>query len=102
MIGLSAVSLTYPFGIKLLRILRKEVHNIPTIVGGIHATISPEDVLKEDCVDYVCRGEGEYAVLELMESLSKGEDYTSIKKAFLELADDKEAGKAARYSAFAI
>ena len=41
LVGLSAVSLTYPFGINFLRRLKEERRNIPTIVGGIHATISP-------------------------------------------------------------
>lgn len=79
LIGLSAVSLTYPFGIKFFKRLRQEGYKIPTIVGGIHPTISSEEVLKEDCVDYVCRGEGEYALLELCEALRDGKDTTNIK-----------------------
>ena len=49
-IGLSAVELTYPFGIKFLKRLREEGFSIPTIVGGIHATIDPEEILNENLV----------------------------------------------------
>ncbi len=78
-VGLSAVSLTYPFGIEFLRKLRRAHPEIPTIVGGIHATISPNEVLREDCVDFVCRGEGEYALNDLCDSLKGNEDTTGIR-----------------------
>lgn len=85
-VGLSAVSLTYPFGIEFLRKLRQSNledtltnEKIPTIVGGIHATVSPTEVLKEDCVDYVCVGEGDEALIELVNSLKNKKDTTNIK-----------------------
>jgi len=79
LVGLSAVSLTYPFGIKFLRRLKDEDYTTPTIVGGIHATISPEEVLNEDCVDYICIGEGGYALAELCDALRDEKDTTKIK-----------------------
>ena len=79
LVGLSAVELTYPFGIKFLQRLKNEGLTTPTIVGGIHATIDPEEVLGEDCVDFVCSGEGEYALVELCEALGDGKDTTDIK-----------------------
>jgi len=77
-VGLSAVSLTYPDGIKFLRRLRNEGRNIPVIVGGVHATISPEEVLGEECVDYVCIAEGEYALAELCAAMKNGKPTTNI------------------------
>ena len=43
----------------------------PVLVGGIMPTIAPEFVIKEDWVDYICVGEGEIALPELLNS--KGE-----------------------------
>src|SRR4030043_484558 len=40
LIGLSAVSVTYLVGLNLLKSIAD--FNIPTIVGGVHASISPE------------------------------------------------------------
>ncbi|MCD4654213.1 B12-binding domain-containing radical SAM protein [bacterium] len=50
--------------------------SIPVIWGGIHPTISPEHCL-EFC-DYVCVGEGEYAMLDVVNCLENGGEITSI------------------------
>jgi anaerobic magnesium-protoporphyrin IX monomethyl ester cyclase len=76
LIGLSTVSVTYLLGLQLLKSIADL--NIPTIVGGVHASISPEDVIKEDCVDMVCIGEGEGALLDLCNRMYKNENITSI------------------------
>lgn len=59
------------------RWLKKEI-SVPLITGGTHSTIMPEQVINEDWVDMVCIGEGEYALLELVEKMSSGKDYTGI------------------------
>lgn len=79
LIGLSAVSLTYPFGIKLLKKLRQERITTPTIVGGVHVTVSPNEVIAEDCVDYICVAEGEQALVELCEALRDNKETINIK-----------------------
>jgi radical SAM superfamily enzyme YgiQ (UPF0313 family) len=43
--------------------------DIPVVVGGLHATFSPEEVLRHDGIDYVCLGEGEAALLDLVNAL---------------------------------
>ncbi len=50
---------------------------ILTIFGGPHPTFVP-DMIYEDGVDIICRGEGEYALLELMQALRAGKEYTRI------------------------
>jgi len=77
LIGLSAVSLTYPHGLRLLKSVRD--FGTPTIVGGVHATVCALEVIKEQCVDYVCVGEGEEALVELCKKLENGEDTTNIR-----------------------
>jgi radical SAM superfamily enzyme YgiQ (UPF0313 family) len=46
----------------------KEV-GIPTVFGGVHATILPEQTQQDERVDYVISGEGEAAFRDLVESL---------------------------------
>lgn len=77
LIGLSAVSLTFPIGLKLLKSIQGS--GIPTIVGGIHATVCPLSVIKEDAVDFVCVGEGEGALIDLCYALYNNENYSKIK-----------------------
>ena len=56
----------------------KQKLNTPIIFGGIHPTLFPEDT-DFHYVDYVCVGEGEYPVLELMNYMEKGNDCSNIK-----------------------
>ena len=50
----------------------KEVSSAPTIVGGVHATLDPEEVISHPSVDMLCRGEGEQAFPELCDALARG------------------------------
>ena len=40
--------------------------NIYTVIGGIHATIAPDDCIKSKFIDFIVRGEGEVTFLELL------------------------------------
>ncbi|MES2710387.1 MAG: radical SAM protein [Pseudomonadota bacterium] len=77
LIGVSATTRQWLRARALLTDLRR-VSNIPTILGGLHATFAPEEVLKCPGVDYVCLGEGESALLDLVTALAEGGDTTGI------------------------
>lgn len=55
----------------------KEVLNVPIIVGGSHPTYFPE-MVEADNIDMICRGEGEYAVLELLNRLEEKKECNDI------------------------
>ena len=55
----------------------KDTFNKPIIFGGVHPTLFPEDI-DLGYVDYICVGEGEYPVLELMNGLENGTDCSKI------------------------
>ncbi|HYN44754.1 MAG TPA: radical SAM protein [Candidatus Limnocylindrales bacterium] len=55
----------------------KEILNVPILVGGPHPTFFPE-IIEEPIIDIVCIGEGEYATLDLLNGLEKGQDITTI------------------------
>jgi anaerobic magnesium-protoporphyrin IX monomethyl ester cyclase len=72
--GLIGVSLTTRQWLRardLLAALRG-ILDIPVIIGGLHATFSPEDALRHPGIDYVCLGEGEAALLDLVNALDAG------------------------------
>jgi radical SAM superfamily enzyme YgiQ (UPF0313 family) len=52
----------------------RRVHalGLPVVWGGVHATIMPEEVLREDYVDYVVVNEGELTAQELSRALQAG------------------------------
>jgi radical SAM superfamily enzyme YgiQ (UPF0313 family) len=46
--------------------------------GGVHASILPEQTLRNDCIDFIVRFEGEYTFMALIESLDRPEDVPGI------------------------
>jgi len=51
--------------------------DIPIIVGGSHPTFFPE-MINHPCIDFICRGEGEYALEDVLDKMDKGKDLASI------------------------
>jgi radical SAM superfamily enzyme YgiQ (UPF0313 family) len=49
---------------------RLKALGIPVIMGGVHPTFLPDETLEH--ADFVIRGEGEHALVELLEYLEKG------------------------------
>ena len=62
----------------------KQEFAVPTICGGIHATLYPEEVIDFDGIDMVCRGEGEYPMLELADDSAR----TDIENLWLKRGKD--------------
>ncbi len=58
----------------------RRVHHlgIPTVWGGVHATIMPEDVLREDYVDFVVVNEGEVTAQEFTHQLQNGRNWAGV------------------------
>jgi len=77
--GLIACSMTtgdHPFYLRLAA-RAKERTGAPVIFGGPHPTFVPE-IVSEDCVDFVCRGEGERTLCELATRLERGEGVDQV------------------------
>jgi radical SAM superfamily enzyme YgiQ (UPF0313 family) len=55
----------------------KENFDIPIIMGGPHPTLFPE-VINEPHLDIICRGEGEFALIELLDALDNNKSYHHI------------------------
>ena len=62
------------FGKKLKQVLP----HVPIIVGGIHPTSVPEEVIQETWVDMLCIGDGEEAFSELVSAMGTGKTYNTI------------------------
>lgn len=61
-VAFSCTSPAYAHGLGLARIIKGLNPKVHIVFGGWHATALPIDVIKEDCVDQVIVGEGEYAM----------------------------------------
>jgi anaerobic magnesium-protoporphyrin IX monomethyl ester cyclase len=67
--GISLMSIEFYPAKNLTRLL-KEKFDVPVIWGGVHAIIKTEECIRY--ADYVCAGEGEHAVVSLLEYLGSG------------------------------
>lgn len=50
----------------------------PIIVGGPHPTIAPEEVIADERVDMLMRGEGEEAIIDLLNHIESGVDLSDM------------------------
>jgi len=81
LIGYTVVEDTWPQALTLMERVRGL--RIPTIVGGVFATLAPERVFQQPLVDIMCVGEGEYALVELCERMHRGEDISTVRNLWI-------------------
>tara|TARA_B110000259_G_scaffold143536_1_gene161684 strand:- start:5 stop:583 length:579 start_codon:yes stop_codon:yes gene_type:complete len=65
LILVSVVESTYFLAIDLLRSIPEKDRNYKTLLGGVFPTYAADKVIKNELVDYVCRGEGEEAIFSI-------------------------------------
>lgn len=74
----SVVSDYYSWACEIAKEVRKR-SKVPIVFGGIHTTSMPQEVISNDFVDYVVVGEGEGAIVDLVNSLEQNDDNYRIK-----------------------
>lgn len=78
-IGFSALSTEYKWLRDTSRIVKENFKDKPVIAGGIHAMLYPLDLMeKNPWIDFVCTGEGEEALAELLSSLENNKNTLDI------------------------
>jgi anaerobic magnesium-protoporphyrin IX monomethyl ester cyclase len=60
---------------QIARAAKKLYPDLPVVLGGWHPSLLPDQTLAAECVDVVVRGQGEYALLEVVQRL---EDRASL------------------------
>lgn len=56
----------------------REDNRVTTVCGGVHPTISPDEVIGTTGIDIACRGEAEHSMVELCGALQDDRDYRRI------------------------
>jgi len=77
LVGITIVEDTFDLAKSLLAAIAP--YNIPTIAGGVFVTFTPRESLSLEGVDMICVGEGEDAIVELVQKMAKGEQYSDIR-----------------------
>ncbi len=83
----SVLTTNYEWACKLSRKVRDAL-GIPVVWGGIHVTSLPEEVLKNEFVDYAIVGEGEYALLELVQAIENGKKPFTVRNVWFREGDN--------------
>jgi len=82
LVGFSVISNNIDWAFAMAQEI-KAVSSVPIVFGGFHATLLPEVVVKHDSVDYTIVGEGEFALLDLVNALQNKRPVSSIKNVWL-------------------
>jgi len=69
-VGISVTTVLIDNALELVKIIKRKYPDTKIIIGGVHSTIKPEEVLSFKEVDYAIIGEGEYSLLELLSNKS--------------------------------
>lgn len=81
-IGFSILTDDYQWAIAKAALI-KQHFDIPIIFGGHHVNTAPDRVIEHPAVDYICVGEGEDPMAELMDDMAQGGDGSSIANIWL-------------------
>lgn len=79
-IGISVSYLDYRSALKAFEIIKTLNPKIVTVAGGIFTSMFPEELLKQDNINYVITGEGEITFTNLLDALKKGEPFPRMSK----------------------
>ena len=79
LIAYSCMSIQWNWLKSMSTFLKKNGIQCLQAVGGIHSTMYPDLTIGHKAIDIICRGEGDYAILDLCNSIDKKIDYSGIK-----------------------
>ncbi len=80
-IGFSCMVFQYSEMLELAKIAKSILPDVKTVLGGYHATVDYEEILRSkdmDYFDFVVRGEGEVTFNRIIETIHKGTSYDNI------------------------
>jgi len=89
-IGVSFLTSMFDIAVQATRALQMAYPDVALAWGGFHPSAMPQQAL--EFVDIVCVGEGEHALLELIDRLDEGRDYFDIRNFWFRKPDGKIVG----------
>jgi len=82
LVAITTASNDFHYALHIAELLKKNF-GLPIICGGFHPTIAPEEVIIKEWIDAICISEGEFPLLEYINSLEKGKLKTDIKNLWI-------------------
>ena len=78
MTGHAGSTSAHPVCVKMLTAIKRACPNVVTVYGGAYPSFHAEEILCEEAIDVVVRGEGEATSLELVEAIESGRPLHSV------------------------
>lgn len=66
MLLMNVRSYTYPIAVRCAQIFREKNPSSWVVVGGVHATVAPDEMLRIEEFDRICQGPGEEVIVDLV------------------------------------
>ena len=85
----TSVSSQYFFVKKIAQCIKEIKPEIKNVIGGVHATLNFKDVLKEDCFDVVCVGDGEYAIIDYINHIRSNKKINNIDNLYIKISKNE-------------
>lgn len=78
-IGITVLTQQYTAAVNLAKALKTILKDVPIIFGGIHVFAEHETIMREEnSIDFCVRGEGEFTVLRLLDTLANGGELRKV------------------------
>lgn len=84
LVGVTLMTNFFDGAVQVTERIKRDL-DVPVIWGGVHPTIRPQESL--EYADIVCVGDGEDAVLELMDRMAAGRDWSDIPNLWIKRGD---------------
>src|SRR3989344_3197000 len=78
-VAMSSMTAYRSFMLRMTKKIKEKNYGCLNVVGGFDSSFFPEIIENFKEIDVLCRGEGNNAMVELANSIEKGEDYSNIK-----------------------
>lgn len=77
-VSISALTPTIGRALESAQVVKEVLPDTLVVLGGYHPTFNTKETLEDENVDLVIRGEGEYTMLELVQTIEKGGDISNV------------------------
>jgi anaerobic magnesium-protoporphyrin IX monomethyl ester cyclase len=77
-LGLTTMTVTVKNALKIAAAAKRLFPDVKIAIGGVHATVCPDEVIADPNVDVVVRNEGEYSFLEIMKRWESDESLEGV------------------------
>lgn len=87
-VAITALTPTIGRALESAEVVKEALPDCIVVMGGYHPTFNYEETLKDDSVDFVIRGEGEYILLDLVRTLETKGNLRNVKGIVYEEEDE--------------